>query len=297
MFALLDRMVAGVERWIMAARHRSRVFDRLCRTWIRYSDSYATRMAAAAAYRSFFAVFALSVVAFVVLGQVFRNNTVVVDAVTTYLRNNLPQLRTDELIASSGRIGTVALVGLVFAGVGWIEDLRSSQRALWQLEQQPGHPILRWLVDLGVLIGIGVLLVVSTAVFSGLQDLLLRLAGQAEHSPLRVALRGSNVLVAGVVDFILGVALLAGVPRIRIPRWRLVGSALLFAVGFGVLKTLGKLYITQTENNPAYQLVAGTVGLLLFMYLLHQLLLFAAALAATGRRGTAVDLADRKGKP
>ena len=37
--------------------------------------------------------------------------------------------------------------------------------------------------------------------------------------------------------------------------------------------------------------MAGTIGLLLFMYLLHQLLLFAAALAATDTRGTCKDLA------
>ena len=86
-------------------------------------------------------------------------------------------------------------------------------------------------------------------------------------------------------------ALLAGVPRLRMSLRRLLPSALLFAVGLGLLKTLGKLYITRTEDNPAYQLVAGTIGLLLYMYLLHQLLLFAAALAATDTHGRAKDLA------
>ena len=65
----------------------------------------------------------------------------------------------------------------------------------------------------------------------------------------------------------------------------------MFAIGLGLLKTLGKWYITRTERNPAYQLVAGTVGLLLFMYLLHRVLLFAAALAATSTKGRVVDLA------
>jgi membrane protein len=75
------------------------------------------------------------------------------------------------------------------------------------------------------------------------------------------------------------------------PLRRLWPSALLFAIGLGLIKSLGKWYITRTESNPAYQLVAGTVGLLLFMYLLHQLLFFAAAMAATSRHGRVVDLA------
>ena len=258
---------------------------------VRYDELLAGRLAAATAYYGFFAILALVVVGFVLLGQVFRNNAVVVNAITEYLRTNLPQLQTEQLIKESGKIGVVALVGLVIAGVAWVENLRSSQRALWRLDQQPGNPVVRWLVDLGVLVGLGLLMVISISVFSGLQDLLLRLAGETERSPLRVILRGSKLLLSGVVDLLFGAALLAVVPRLRMSPRRLLPSALLFAVGFGLLKTLGKLYITHTEHNPAYQVAAGTVGLLIFMYLLHQLLLYAAALAATSRHGRVVDLA------
>ena len=106
-----------------------------------------------------------------------------------------------------------------------------------------------------------------------------------------MALRGTSTITSGVVDLLLGAALLAGVPRLRMSLRRLVPSALIFAIGLGLLKTLGKWYITRTERNPAYQLVAGTVGLLLFIYLLHQVLFFAAAFAATSEHGRVVDLA------
>jgi membrane protein len=146
-------------------------------------------------------------------------------------------------------------------------------------------------------VGLGVLLILSIAVSAGLQDFLLRVSGQPELSPLRAALRGWNTLIAGAVDLVLGAALLAGIPRLRMSLRRLRPSAVLFAVGLGILKTLGKWYITRTENNPAYQLVAGTVGVLIFMYLLHQLLLFAAALAATSTKGRVWDLAGGKVTP
>ena len=291
MSAFFGRLDAGARRAATGLRRRRPWVDHAWLALVRYDQLLAGRFAAATAYYGFFAVLALVVVGFVLLGQIFRHNVVVVDAITEYLRTNLPQLQTQELLRESGKIGIFALIGLVVAGVAWVENLRSTQRALWLLDQQPGNPVIRWLVDFGVLIGLGLLMVISISVFSGLQDLLLRLAGEAAGSPIRVALRGSKLLLAGGIDLMLGAALLAGVPRLRMSPRRLLPSALLFAVGFALLKTLGKLYITHTEHNPAYQVAAGTVGLLIFMYLLHQLLMYAAALAATSRHGRVSDLA------
>ncbi|GAA2619335.1 hypothetical protein GCM10010399_57970 [Dactylosporangium fulvum] len=289
--SLLDRLEAGFDRAVAAGRRRSQVFDHVWRAQQRYFDVDAARLAAATAYYGFFAVFAMVVVAFFILGRVLGGNPAVVDRVQVYLQANLPQLHADEIFAGSQQIGIIALVGLIIAGVGWVENLRSSQRALWQLQEHPGNPIVRWLVDLGVLVALGLLLLISVGIFAGVQELLYWLAGDFGQDPVRVALRGTSTLLSGIADLILGAALLAGVPRLRMSLRRLWPSALLFAVGLGLLKTVGKLYITRVEHNPAYQLVAGTIGLLLYMYLLHQLLLFAAALAATSPHGRVKDLA------
>jgi membrane protein len=288
---LVDRLEAAFDRGVTRARRGSPVFDHLWRAQQRYFDHDAGRLAAAGAYYGFFSVFAMAVVLFFVLGRVFRGNKQVVDQVETYLAVNLPQLDVGQILAGSEKIGLIALAGLVIAGVGWVENLRSSQRALWELDEQPGNPVVRWLVDLAVLVGLGVLLVVSIAIFSGVQELIYWLAGDFEQDPVRVALRGTSTLTSGVVDLLLGAALLGVVPRLHMTLRRLVPAALVFTIGFGLLKKAGKWYITRTERNPAYQLVAGTIGLLLFMFLLHRLLLFAAALAATSRQGRVVDLA------
>jgi len=57
------------------------------------------------------------------------------------------------------------------------------------------------------------------------------------------------------------------------------------AGGFELLKTLGRLYVQRTQANPTYQVVAGAVGLLVFLNVVNQLILFAAALAATATTG------------
>jgi membrane protein len=289
-WGLIQRIVEAIRRGIAAARRRSDTFDHVWCALVRYNDVNGGRLAAATAYYGFFSVFALAVVTFVIIGQAFRNNRTVTANVSAYLASNLPSLQTASLIEGSQRIGIIALAGLILAGVSWVEALRSSQRAVWKFDQQPGNPIVRWLLDFAVLIGLGILLMASIAIFSGIQDFLLSLTDRAPNSPLRTGLRGTTTLIAGLVDLFLGMLLLAGVPRLRMSLRRLLPPALLFAVGLYVLKTVGKWYIKRIEDNPAYQLVGGTVGLLLFMYLLHQMLLFAAALAATDSRGRVIDL-------
>lgn len=287
----LTRVVAGCERLSRASRQRCRPLDHLWRAGERYLELDTFRFAAATAYYGFFAILAMVVLGFAILGQIFQDNDLVVEAITDYLRTNLPQLQTQQLIDNGKSLGVVAAVALVFAGVAWVESLRGAQRALWKLDQQPGNIIMRWLGDLGVLIALGMLMVISVSIFSGLQDLLLYLEEEAEGPPVRVALRGSNIVLSSLVDLILGASLLAGVPRLRMSPRRLFWPTVLFAGGFWLLKTLGRIYITRTEDNPAYQIAAGAVGLLLFMYLLHQMLLFAAALAATSSHGRVRDLA------
>ena len=93
-----------------------------------------------------------------------------------------------------------------------------------------------------------------------------------------------------IINMALAAALLTGVSRLRLSPRRLLPAAVSIALGIQVLNTLGRLVITRTEHRPAYAVVAGAVGLLVYLYLLNQVVLFGTALAATARAGTAVDL-------
>jgi membrane protein len=296
-----DRLERGIVERAHAARARWRAFDHVWRAYDRYDGVYGTRLAASIAYYAFFASFALGVVTFAVVGWVIpgRDNAGL-DAVQDYLSRNLPQLDASSLTKASARIGIIALVGLVIAGVSWIETLRSSQRAIWCLEQEPGHPVLRWILDLAVLAGLGVLLLVSLAVSTGIRGVITRVVTEAKDvlvpSAAAGALNWTDTLLAAAVDLVLAAALLVGVPRLRMSFRRLWPSALLVTVGLGVLKTIGRYFISRTQHNPAYSgftAAAAAVGLLLFMYFFHQVVLFAAALAATSDHGVVHDLSMR----
>lgn len=296
-----SRVERAVTRGAHAARARWRVVDHVCRAYERYDGVYGTRLAAAIAYYAFFAAFALGVLAFAVVGWILPESegSTSLSSVQDYLSSNLPQLDAASLTKASRRIGIFAIIGLLIAGVAWVETLRSSQRAIWCLEQEPGHPVTRWLLDLAVLAGLGVLLLVSLSVSTGIRGVLTRVGSTTDsYAPVATqsALNWTDTFLAALVDLVLAGALLAGVPRLRMSVRRLLPSALLVVLGLGILKVVGRWFISSTQRNPAYSgftAAAAAVGLLLFMYLVHQIVLFAAALAATSERGLVLDLSTR----
>ncbi|MFI7435755.1 YhjD/YihY/BrkB family envelope integrity protein [Micromonospora haikouensis] len=290
---VFGRIGAGVDRRVSAARRRSRTFDHLWRAGNLYAEVLGGRLAAAIAYYGFFAVFALALVAYSIFGAILEDNDEVSDAAAGFLKENLPFLDPAQIAQSSNTVGVVGLVILVFTGIGWVEAIRSSQRLMYGLNQQPGNLVVRRLVDLGVLVGVFVLLGLSVAAVDALESLLRFLL----RSTGSVGLTVISAVLSVLVNAVLAAALLVAVPRLRMSRRRLRPVVFAVAVGITLLNTVGRFYVVRTERNPAYTVVAGAVGLLLYLYLLNQLVLFGAALAATSPYGRVVDLAEGAAAP
>ncbi|MBQ1045421.1 MULTISPECIES: YhjD/YihY/BrkB family envelope integrity protein [unclassified Micromonospora] len=285
---VFGRIEAAVGRRIDAARGRSSAFDHVWRAGTLYADLLAGRLAAAIAYYGFFAVFALALVAYWIFGAVLRDNEEVSRGAAHFLEENLPFLDPAQIAESSSTVGVVGLVILVFTGIGWVEAIRSSQRLMYGFNQQPGNLVMRRLVDLGVLVAVFVLLFVSVAAVDALESLLRFLL----RSTGSVGLTTVSAVLSVLVNAVLAAALLLAVPRLRMSRRRLRPAILTIAVGITLLNTVGRYYVVRTERNPAYTVVATAVGLLLYLYLLNQLVLFGAALAATSPYGRVVDMAE-----
>ena len=288
-FGLVQR-AAGV---FTLARRRFGWLDHVVRAGIRYDQADGGRLAAAVTYYAFFAAFSLALLGFAILGHVMDNGTVL-RSVQDYLSQNLPRLEARALRDARGTAGLVAFVVLPVAGLFWVDSLRSSIRAIWRLPEYPGNFFLRQVIDLAVLAGLGLVLAASLAAAVGAENLLswLLLVATGADGPSGQWLLGPAGFALGIgVNTLLYVAVLTGLPRLRMRLGRVLGPALLVAAGLELLKTVGRLYVQRTESNPAYQVVAGAVGLLVFLNLLNQLILFAAALSATSTRGPVTDLA------
>jgi membrane protein len=283
------RRAGAAWRWA-----RRRWLDHLVRAVVRYDQADGGRLAAAITYYAFFATFALTLLGFAVFGFVL-DNPAVARSVQHYLTLNLPRLDVQALRHARGTVGIIAFVGLPVTGWFWVDALRSSIRRVWQLPEYPGAFVVRVIVDLLVLVGFGLLLAASLAVAfvtTGLASQLVTTVS-ADSGPGRGLLATVGVLVGIAVTTGLCIAVLTGLPRLRMPLRRVLGPALLVALGLELLKTLGRLYVQHTEANPTYQVVAGAVGLLVFLNVVNQLILFAAALTATSHTGQVSDLADR----
>lgn len=288
----VDRVVAAWDAAINRGRSRSRRFDHVWQARERYASMFGPRLAAAIAYYGFFAAFAVGLLGYSVLGFVLGDNHAVLNTVDAYLQRNLPFLNPAAIQSARNTVAVIGVLGLLFAGIGWIDSMRSSQRAMWGLEQHPGNIVVRWLVDLGMLVGLGVVLGLGLWASSLLQDfigLVLRGFG-LPAGVVNTTTAWTGEVLAAALNLLMSAALLILVPRVWVSWYRIVVPMVLVGTGLTFLTTLGRLYIAHTERNPAYRVAGTAVGLLLFLNLFSQLLLFGAALAATSTRGRVRDL-------
>jgi membrane protein len=285
-----DAAAAVITRW----RHRSRYFDHLCRAYLRFDEVQGGQLAAAIAYYGFFAVFALLLIGYSVFGFLIKANLDLFTVVQHFLQENLPFINIEQILASGKTVGVIGIFGLVFTGVSWIQAIRSSQRLIWRLNRQPGYIGVRQALDLLVLIGILIMILASGLAVAGLEQLLDWLAGDRFSFLLSTA----SLILTVAINLLLAAALLGAVPRLRMTVRRMVPPVLQVGIGITVLNTVGKSFVGLVERNPAYALVASAVGVLVYLYIFNQLLLFGAAWAATSPHGRVVDLsADDKNAP
>ena len=287
----VDRAYAAVESQLLRLRLRSRYFDHLSRSLLRFWDVQGGRLAAAIAYYGFFAVFALLLIGYSIFGILLTNNVALFDAVSDFLRLNLPFLDVAAILESGKTVGIVGIVGLTFTGIAWVEAIRSSQRLIWRLNEQPGYIGVRQALDLLVMLGILLLLALSQTAVYGLEKILDWLAAGLVRETI-------SMLLTVAVNMLLATALLTAVPRLRMTVRRMAPPVVQVGIGITLLNTVGKSFVGLVERNPAYGLVGSAVGVLVYLYVFSQLLLFGAAWAATSPHGRVVDLsADDKSAP
>ncbi|WIM97314.1 YhjD/YihY/BrkB family envelope integrity protein [Actinoplanes oblitus] len=291
---MVERTVAGWQR----ARRRHRWLDHLARALVRYDEADGGRLAAALTYYAFFATFAFALLGFAAFGFVL-DRPEVQQSLQRYLAENLPSLDVEQLRVARGTIGFVAFLGLPVTGWFWIDAMRSCIRKVWQLPEYPGRIGPRLLLDLLALVGLGLLLAASLVMAFLTVAVANRLIQPSGASAVqgRWLLTAVSFMVSIGVNTLLATAVLSGLPRLRMPLRRVVVPALIVALGLELLKTVGRVFVQHVEANPTYQVVAGTVGLLFSLNIINQLIMFAAALAATSSAGDVTDLSARASSP
>jgi membrane protein len=287
------RISARYDAIVAVLRRRSPLFDHFWRAMERYNEVLGGRLSAAIAYYGFFAVFALGLVAYAVTIKVFSGNSVLVADLDSFLAQYFRTLNTEALKEQADNIQTIGLISLVLAGIGWVDAWRSSLRAVWRLDQHPGNFLALRLFDLVTLIVFALMMGISLGVADGLEQLFQLISGgRIDTWWFKTGVQ----LLAFTINLVIAIGLMTVIPRMHMSWRRLLPSILAISVGLTLLNLVGRYFITmRTERNPAFAIVATSVGLLIYLYLFNQIVIWAAAWAATAQNGRVFDLA--WGKP
>ncbi len=292
------RVAAAVDRgrrlvaWAMATRPG--------RTWRRYSAANGPLLAQGLSYQSIFAAFAALWVAFAIAGLWLGGDSPLQQSVIETIGSAVPGLidtgdghgAIDLGLLLSARIlgwtGAVAAASLLWTAIGWFAAARSGMQAMLGQPKRPRNPVLLKLGDLGLAVGFGLAVLVSSAIslFStSLLGTMLGWVGIHQSSEIAaLATRGVGLVIGLAFDF----AVLLGLYRVLAPaappRRALLGGSLLAAIGLGVLKALGGSLLGGASSNPLLASFAVIVGLLIWFSLVCQVILFCAAWIAEAER-------------
>jgi membrane protein len=270
------------------------------RVFLYYSSAQGPLLASGLAYQAIFAVFAALWVGFSIAGLIVANNHQLQQPIIDSISGAVPGLIKDssgngaidpKILLDAGAFslsGAIALVGVLVTALGWLASARTAIRIIFELPQLKTNFLLLKLRDLGVGVGFGLALIVSTLLSTGgtaATGLLLDFVGIGSTSVIG-AVFGKIVTigVAFILDaFVLG-ALYRVLSGVQIEWRRLRGGAVLGAFILGALKVLGGSLLGVSKNNPLLASFAVILGLLIFFNFVCQIVLISASWIAVGMK-------------
>jgi membrane protein len=253
------------------------------RAWKRYGDRRGNRLAGATSFFGFLSLFPLIVLAAAITGPLLGDAAI--ETLKKGLRQNLPgigdRIDIDSLIAHAGTIGLISAASLLFTGLGWIDSLRASIRSMHELDDEPGNPVQLKLVDLGALLGLGVVGLIATGASSILTGLSERIIGWMDLDGTWLAGWGIDLIsvVLGIgAGALLFIYLQSALPRIILPRKVGLIAALAGGSLFYLAQKLGNIYVKHViGSNAAYGALALPLALLVWIYLMTRAIMLIAA--------------------
>jgi membrane protein len=262
---------------------------RTTRIWRIYEHLEArkwTRPAAAVTFTSFLALFPMLAVGAAIAAALLSHDQMnrLQDTLTDQVPGISDKLELQSLVDNAGAVGGIAGGLLLLTGGRWVGTLRESLRAMWDLEEDPGNFFARRVVDIGILLGLGVVGLVSfggSAFAQAAARWAAERAGLAESGAGTVLLRTAGYATAVAADFILLWYVLTLLPRVHPPRRATLAAAIQGAVGFELLKLLLGGYLQRVAAKNLYGAFGVPVALLLWISFMTKLLLYCAAWTAT----------------
>lgn len=256
------------------------------KTFAKWSEDKASRLAAALAYYAVFSLGPILVIALAVVGLFWSEASAqeqVVQQITDLTGEQAAGL-VESMLAAARGIGSswmtaiVGVVALVFGAIGVFGQLSDALNTIWNVRLKPDGGVLRMLrqrsLAFALVIGIGLMLLISLVVSSALSILQNWMTGL--FPGLDVITQVANLLISLFIITLMFALLFKFVPNVRI-AWRDVWlgaavTALLFTTG----QFLIGLYLGSGSAVEGFGAAGSLVILLLWVYYSAQILFLGA---------------------
>ena len=196
---------------------------------------------------------------------------------------------------SGGALGTIlGFAGLLFGATGALVSLQDALNAVWEVRQDPRtgglkNFLLKRLLSLGMILGLGFLLVVSLAVSTVLSALGDVIGNES------VIMQVVGVLVSLSVLSVIFAAIFKYLPDVEVRLGDVWAGSLVTAVLLEVGKLLLGLYLGSRNPGSAFGVASALAVLLVWIYYAAMLVLLGAELTQqlAARRGHTIGLTKR----
>ncbi|GAA3545559.1 YihY/virulence factor BrkB family protein [Nocardioides daeguensis] len=285
------KLVERAKAKLADLRERWPLVDHAVRTQEHYAAVEGSQQAGGVTYFGFLSVFPILALAFFVVGWVSQVFPDAQDTLVKAINEVLPglvghddgQVDLTEIQDAARTVGIIGLVGVLYAGLGWLSSVQSALVVLFEMPARlrPGFVVgkLRDLVTLTVLGAVLFASVIASAVLTRTSRGFLDLVGIGAQLGWLVAILAVLVgLAASALLFFLMFRLLV---RPALPQRALWSGAALGAIGFEILKQLSGLLLTSTRGQPAFQAFGIALILLVWINYFSRVILYAAAWAQT----------------
>jgi membrane protein len=288
-----ERIAARV-RWVMGLKP--------VRVWQHFSNNDGPLIAGGMTYRMLFAIFAAIWVGFALLGSWVAGNGRVFDSLIDTINDIVPNLigshgvvTKDQLLSITGTLGwtgLIAAVGLIWTAVGALDSVRQAVRAMFEVPADSLNFVFKKLRDFALAVSFGLLLLISatlSVVSTDLIGVLFTVLGLPDASTWsRLVARIVGLILALALNTVTLAALYRVLARIPIPHRTLWVGALIGGAGLSVLSLLSGLLLGGASRNPLLASFAVLLGVLIWLNLVCQVILVAAAWIAIGMRDAGI---------
>ena len=252
-----------------------------------FANFRITRMSAALAYYTIFAIAPMIILIINVSTIFYRKQATVQNSIYSEIRSFVGDaaalqiqdlIKTATLSKGSTFASVVSIIAIVIAATGIFSEIQDSINIIWGLKAKPTNGILKILINrllsFSIIVSVSFVLLVSLLVNSILDILLTRLERVFPH--IKIAYIGNFILTFIITTYLFG-AIFKILPDAKI-KWK---DVLKGAITTALLFMLGKFAITfylGTKNiGNIYGAAGSIVIVLLWVYYSAIILYFGAA--------------------